>query len=68
MKEPAEQKRTKVERKRRECVLPPVARTSAQLPPVARTSAQDAQHEDLKRTNGAPVDTITVSWALDQTN
>lgn len=61
MKAPAEQKGTKVERKRRECVLPPIAGASAQdaLPP---------QPEDLKRTNGTPVDTVTVSWVLDQTN
>ena len=59
MKEAAEQKGTKVERKRRECVLPPIAGASAKDAP---------QPEDLKRTNGTPVDTVTASWVLDQTN
>lgn len=32
------------------------------------TQSQDAQHGELKQTNHTSVDTITVSWALDQTH
>lgn len=60
MKEAAEQKGTKAERRRRECVLPLIAGALAQDGPPAP--------EDLKRTNSTPVDTVTVSWVLDQTN